>query len=402
MSYINDLTITHNDDATVTISGDIPYAELAAERTAALAHLGKDVEVDGFRKGNVPEEVLLEKIGEMNLLTEMAERALAKAYPQMLEQHQIDGIGYPQVSITKLAPENDLGVQITVAVVPDISLPDYHEIAKAHTPSEGAAEVTDADIESATKDILRRKVAYDRLQAKAATQHAGESGDLPTPETVDAADDIDTGAEPTDAELPELTDELVKSLGNFDSVAAFTEQVRSELAEQKIQEAKNQHRAAITDALVEATEMTVPQVMVDAELQQFTAQMNEDLKRAQLSMEDYLAHIKKTEEELKAEWRPAAEKRAKVQLILDAIANAENIEPDQEVVTQQVQALKQQYQDADEGRITTYVSTILRNEAVMKLLEGSEESKDTADKKPTASDTTDDAADTTKDTEKTD
>lgn len=370
MSYIDKLTVTKNDDSTVTIAGDIPYSELHAQRTAAITHLGKDITIDGFRKGNVPEAVLVEKIGEMNLVTEMAERALATAYPHMLTKHTIDAIGYPQVSITKLAPDTDLGFTITVAVVPEFTLPDYRAVAAAHTPTETAAVVTDEDIAAATKDILRRKVAYDRLQAKAAQKAAADTGDLPTPDTVQPTDASDTDAEPADADLPELTDELVQTLGDFESVDAFTTQIRSELQEQKQHEAQNKHRAAITDALVEATTVTIPAVMIDAELEQFSAQMNEDLKRAQLSMEDYLAHIKKTEAELKDEWRPAAEKRATVQLVLDAIANQEEIEPDNTVVTEQVTALKQQYADADEDRIRTYVRTILRNEAVMKLLEG--------------------------------
>ncbi len=367
MSYIDDFTVTHNDDATVTITGDIPYSELAAHRKTAIEHLGKDIEVDGFRKGNVPEEMLVEKIGEMNLLSEMAERALAKTYPELLQKHAIDAVGYPQVSITKLAPENDLGFSITVAVVPDISLPDYREIAKTHTPAGDATEVTDEEIEHATKDILRRKVAYERLQAKAAKKEQAESGDLPTPETVE--NDEESG-EPTDAELPELTDEVVKTIGNFDSVAAFTEQIRTELAEQKVQEAKNKHRAALTDALIEATEMTVPQVMIDAELEQMTAQMKEDIARAELKFEDYLQHVNKTEEDLRNEWKPAAEKRAKVQLVLDAIATEEGIEPDTAIIDEQVAALTQQYPEADPDRVRTYVRSILRNESVMKLLEG--------------------------------
>ncbi len=365
MSHIKDVEITHNDDATITITGEIPFAELTKHRAAAIAHLGKDVQLDGFRKGNIPESVLVEKIGDMAVLSEMAERALAKAYPEIITTHEIDAIGYPQVSITKLAADNPLGFQATVAVIPTFSLPDYKEIAKTHTKDVQETEVTDDDIAVATKDILRRKVAYERLQQKAAAK--AQDGDLPTPETVHAED---TPAEPTDAELPELTDEVAKTLGNFTTVAEFHDKLREELSTQKKQEAQNKHRALITDALVEATEITVPAVLVNSEIEQFLAQMRDDLKRAQLTMEEYLSHIKKTEEELKNEWKPAAEKRAKVQLILDAVAKAEEIVPDETIVANQVAALKQQYPDADEARVTTYVSSILRNEAVMKLLEG--------------------------------
>lgn len=373
MSYIKEMNVERNTaDSTVTITGEIPFEDLNKYRSKALEKLGADVVVDGFRKGHVPEDVLVEKVGEMNLLSEMAERALAKVYPTILSEHGIDAVGYPQISVTKLATDNPFGFTATVAVVPEFTLPDYMEVAKAHRNQDDATEVTDEEIDTAVKDILRRKVAYERIQQKAAAQaeKSNDGADLPTPETVDQDKENE---EPTDAELPELTDEVVKTIGDFADVAAFKAKVREELTEQKTQEATNKQRAAITDALVEATDMNVPEVLINAELEQFMAQMQEDLKRAQLSFEDYLQHLKKTEEELKDEWRPAAKKRAQVQLLLDAIADAEKITPDEQVVADQVEALKQQYKDADEDRIRTYITSILRNDAVMKLLEGTEE-----------------------------
>lgn len=375
MSYINEMQVERNtDDSTVTITGEIPFDELTKYRKAALDKLGADVEVDGFRKGHVPEEVLIEKIGEMSLLSEMAERALAKAYPAILEEHSIDAVGYPQISVTKLAADNPFGFTATVAVVPEFTLPEYLEVAKAHRNQATDTEVSEEEVEKAIKDILRRKVAYERIQQKAAAKEEAQKdgADLPTPETVENENEND---EPTDEELPELTDELVKTIGDFADVTAFQAKVKEELSEQKVQEATNKQRAAITDALVEATDMKVPEVLVNAEIDQFMAQMQEDLKRAQLSFDDYLQHLKKTEEELKDEWRPAAEKRAQTQLILDAIADAEKITPDEQVIDEQVQALKQQYGDADESRIRVYVTSILRNDAVMKLLEGQDEDK---------------------------
>ena len=70
--------------------------------------------------------------------------------------------------------------------------------------------------------------------------------------------------------------------------------------------------------------MDLPQVLIDSELGQMFAQMEEDIKRAGLQFDDYLAHIKKTKEELAAEWKPLAEKRAKLQLVLNEIAKGED------------------------------------------------------------------------------
>ena len=377
MEYIKAMEITKNNDATVTIKGEIPFSELKTHREAAINKLGENIEIDGFRKGHIPQDVLEEKIGSAEILAEMAERALAKAYPSILDEHKIDAVGYPQVSLTKLAEDNPLGFTITVAVMPEITLPDYKTIAQTHQDSAPSTEVTEEDIENATKDILRRKLAYERMQQKAARnaeKPKNDSADLPTPETIQENEE---DKEPTDDELPELTDEVAKTLGDFANVDEFKAKLKEELSEQKAQEAQNKHRAAITDALIEATDISVPQVMIDAELEQFLAQMQEDLTKAQLSMDDYLSHIKKTKDELKEEWKPAAEKRAKVQLLLDAIASAENITPDQKLVDDQVATLKQQYQDADEDRVRTYVTSVLKNEDVMKMLEGDKEKAET-------------------------
>lgn len=391
MDFIKTFTVTPEEGSQVTVAGEVPYEELQKHRAAALQALGKNIELDGFRKGHVPEDILVQKIGEGTLLGEMAERALAKIYPTILTEHSIDAVGYPQIQITKLAPENPLGFTATIAVMPSIELPDYKKIAADVNKEKGSTEVTDEDIEAQIKDILRQKLAYERLQKKAQPQqhthadgtvhegpaHGDDTTDLPTPETVgDAAAEEETGAtepsEITDDELPELTDEYVQGLGQpgqFESVDDFKTKLREHLAIEKEKEVNAAHRAKVTDKIIEASTFELPQVMIDAELNQMFAQMEEDLTRANLSMEDYLGHIKKTKADLTAEWSPAAEKRARLQLILNEIAKKENVQPDEEQLEAQIAQLKEQYKDADEARVRMYVTSVLTNEATMQMLE---------------------------------
>jgi len=82
-----------------------------------------------------------------------------------------------------------------------------------------------------------------------------------------------------------------------------------------------------------------------------------------------LSHIKKTKDDLKAEWTPAAEKRAKLQLVLNEIAKKEEIVPDAEKVNEQTKELLERFKDADEQRVRLYVASVLLNEEVMKSLE---------------------------------
>jgi trigger factor len=351
----------------VKIIGEIPYEDLLAERPGAIKALGAEIEVDGFRKGHVPEAILVKRLGEMNILTEMAERAISHIYHHILHDFALDTIGQPKVEITKIAPENPLGLSITVAVLPAITLPDYVAITKAKNKEKQSVEITDAYLEEQIKDILRRKAAFDRLQQKAAAKAASEAGDLPTPETVEPP--IENEA---DLPIPELTDEIAKGLGQpgqFTDVADFKTKLREHLTIEKTREVAAAHRAAITDAIIEGASMELPQVLVDTELAQMFGQMEEDLTRANLKLDDYLVHIKKTKDDLRAEWQPAAEKRAKLQLILNEIAKKENITPDVNELKEQVAGLMERYKDADERRVALYVASVLTNEAVMKHLE---------------------------------
>ncbi|MEM9336995.1 MAG: trigger factor [Patescibacteria group bacterium] len=383
MDFVKEYAIETLEGSEVKITGEIPFAELEKQRSAAIKHLGKDVQIDGFRPGHVPENVLVEKLGEMHILTEMAERAMAAVYPEVLAAHNIDAIGYPQIQITKIAPDNPLGFTATVAVVPEIKLPDYKSIAKEANGDKESLEVTDEELQKQIEDLLRQKVAYERLQEKAAKQAAteteekpdlGDTTELPTPESEakKAEEKAEEEFDPENIELPELTDEYVKTLGQpgqFETVDDFKTKLREHLTIEKEREVTAKHRAKITDNIIEKTELSLPKVLIDSELGQMQAQMNEDLERANLNMADYLKHIKKTEEELKAEWQPAAEKRAKLQLVLNEIAKVEDIKPDEKLLEEQVAQLKEQYKDADESRVKVYVASILQNEAVMKMLE---------------------------------
>ncbi|MEK9181777.1 MAG: trigger factor [Patescibacteria group bacterium] len=98
--------------------------------TRALKRLGENLKIDGFRKGKIPEHILLAKIPEMTILEEMAQVALNEHYPKILEAEKIDAIGQPMISITKLARKNPLGFKIKTAELGEIKLPDYKNIAR--------------------------------------------------------------------------------------------------------------------------------------------------------------------------------------------------------------------------------------------------------------------------------
>jgi trigger factor len=357
-------TVETLDESQVKISGELPQVELESERTAAIVALGKDVQIDGFRKGNVPQAVLEKHLGEMTILGEMAERAISHAYPHILSEHKIDAIGQPQIEITKIAKDNPLGFTVTVAVMPELTLPDYETIAKKINTDRPTDDVTDAEVDAKVQDILRQKKAYEKMQAKAADKPADGATDLPTPDSV--------AEKAEDEKEQELTDEIAKTLGQpgqFESVTDLKTKLKEHLEIEKKQENAAKHRATITDAIIDKTEVILPKVLIDSEISQMFAQMEDDLKRSELKIEDYLTHIKKTKEELIAEWKPAAEKRATLQLVLNEIARKEELSPDIEKVNEQTKELMERFKDADEQRVRLYVASVILNEDVMKKLE---------------------------------
>lgn len=364
-------TITELPDSEIKISGELPYVELEAERTAAIVHLGRNIEIDGFRKGNVPQAVLEKRLGEMAILAEMAERAIAHAYPHILEEHNIQAIGYPKIEITKIAPQNPLGFSATVAVMPTFTLPQYEAVAKEINKNRPSDTVSDEEVTEKINDILRQKAAYERLQAKA---NAPE--DTVNDEAREGALDQDAIQTEEDLEkklvIPELTDEVAQSLGQpgqFTGVEDLKAKLKEHLEIEKKTENVAKHRGELTDKIVDATLITLPKILIESEINQMFSQMQEDLDRANLKLDDYLTHIKKTKEDLEKEWEPAAIKRAKLQLVLNEIAKAEKITPDMERVEEQTKVLLERFKDADEHRVRVYVASVLMNEAVMQKLE---------------------------------
>lgn len=350
-SYVS-ASISKLPKSQVEIVGSVSADTLASFRAQALKHINDNVSIDGFRKGMVPENVLVAKVGEAAVLEEMAELALSKAYLDILIDNKIDAIGKPKIQVTKLATGNPLEFKATTDVVPEVKLPDYKKIAaKEAAPSEKDVEkVTEKEIEEA---ILRIR--------KSRASHEGHDHDKMTGEEHDKA---------IEASMPALTDEFVRSLGEFTDVPDFKNKLSGIIAEQKLDEAREKRRIRIADALADATTIELPEILVESELSRTEAQFAADIERMGVKLDDYLKHAKKSIVDIRAEWRPHAEKKAKLQLILNAIAAAESIKPDQAEIDAEVEHIVAHYQDADRERASTYAETVITNEKVFSFLEG--------------------------------
>lgn len=281
-NYTN-LKIEKSGDSEIEIKAEIPEETILKYRDRAIKNLGKGLEIKGFRKGNIPENILAQKIGEQAILEEQAQMALADVYLNIVKDKNLHVIGRPEVTITKIALKNPVEFKIKTAVMSEVKLPDYKKIAGS--------------------------VTLDKLDKK-------------------------------DSNNPD--------------------------ANIKVREKR---RAEIIEKIIEKSEIDLPKILIESELDKMLAQFKDDIARMKISFDEYLIKIKKSESDLRAEWEKDAEKRAKLQLILNEIGNMEKISVPEEDIKRETDHVLEHYKNAKPENVRVYIESVLTNEKVFQFLE---------------------------------
>jgi FKBP-type peptidyl-prolyl cis-trans isomerase (trigger factor) len=326
-------SLEKGDKSTVEIKGTIAAEQFEKERVRAVQNVANSIHIDGFRAGKIPENVIVQKFGETPILEEMAQLALAKAYPSILKEHELEAIGRPDISITKLAKGNPLEFTIKTAVLPEVTLPDYRKIAK--------------------------KVMGD----------VGESTEASAQEVEDVMTEVKNLRKNEDGTTPELTDDFIKTLGNFESLIDFKDKIKKNIELEKEIKARDKKRATVLEEILKETKTEVPDVLIETELDRIMSQLRSDTVRAGGSFEAYVESTGKNEEDLRREMREGAEKRVRFELILKNIGAKENMEVSQEDIEKEAEHVLNQYKGSDPERVGLYVEGILMNEKVLQFLE---------------------------------
>jgi len=335
------------DSSEAVLEVEVSWDELQKARAKAFIEIQKNITLDGFRKGNAPEKMIVEKFGEMYILGEGAEIIIDETYGKLLEEHKLNTIGHPDVSIVKLAEGNPLVFKVKVALMPKAELPDYKEIAKEVGKTKKEVAVEEKEIEE-TMEEIRKHRAHEEMHKKGIPHTEGDDKDMV---------------------LPEVNDEFVKTLGDFANVSDFKIKLKENILNEKKLKEKQRVRLAIVEKIIEKSKLVIPSVLVESEQDKLVNQFKGDLAQYGMKPEDYLASIKKTEEDLRKEWRGEAEKRAKMNVVLAEIAIKEKLEPNKEEVESQAGQLLAMYADLDPLRAKVYVEHMLTNEEVFKFLE---------------------------------
>jgi FKBP-type peptidyl-prolyl cis-trans isomerase (trigger factor) len=332
----------------VELTGEVSSETLARHFMAVLEDVQAEFEMPGFRKGKVPIDVVRQNVHEHRLLEEAAEHALQEAYPAIVEEKKLDVMGRPEVVITKLAAGNPLEFKIRVGIRPDVKLPNYKKIAGKVLETEKPVEVSDKELEEVILTLRK-------MRAAPASEGASQ------PEEEKKTED-----------LPELTDEFVKTLGDFQTVDDFKTKLRENMRLEKESENRTALREKIAEALVAEAKIELPPILLEDEANRMFQDLMADLEHAKLSFEDYLKRAQKSEDDIKKEQRNYVERQLKMRFILAGIAEAEHIAPKPEDIETETKLMADRYPDMDPERIENYVTTLLKNEAVMQLLEKKE------------------------------
>lgn len=414
------------EKAQIEVFFEMPATDFVKYFDKALLHVAKHVKVDGFRKGHVPANMVEERVSKEQLLMEAGDLAVKDVWPKFVEENKLEPIGEPELEIKKIAKGSEFVFTLKVTVIPEISLPDYKSLAgkikakdievtekeleetitylqksraKFTLENRPAQDKDFVELEYSNKDINGGQLIKDRFilgeggflkdfEENVIGMKAGQEKEFTAkfPESASWRNaPADLAGKPAQfkvkmisvqkMELAELNDEFAKALGAFDTFVALKENLKQGISEEKKETEKQHARGEMLEAISAKTKFEVPEKMVGYEEEQLL----DDLKvrvnnQFNMSFENYLASVKKTEEELKATFKLEAEKRIRNFLVLREIGKLEKVEVTQAELAEEMQRVaknytKDQLSRIDIGQLTEYSKGAIFNEKVFAKLE---------------------------------
>ena len=348
--------------------------------------------IDGFRKGKAPRSIIEKKYGEGIFFEDAVNDLFSMYYPQAVEALSLDIIDSPRAEFSEIKKGEDFTVTITVECYPEITVKDYKGVEIEAVSS----EVTDEDIDNELKAKAKRNarmVTVDRpaeegdtvlidyegwvgdTQFEGGTAErqplklgsgtfipgfeeqlvgvsTGEDKDVKVtfPEEYHAADLAGKEAvfkckvhEVKEEEIPEINDELVKDISEFDTLDEFKADIRKELEKSKASRAENSMKNSVLAKVFEANDIDVPKPLVESELDSTLSEFDQQLRSQGLDLNTYMEYIGKNTKELRDELREEAEKKVKTRMIVTAVADQENFEVTDEEISTEIENMGKQY-----------------------------------------------------------
>ena len=336
---------THKDSqkARARIEGVVPKSMIGEIYNGVLQKVGKSKKIDGFREGTAPPEVVEREVGSLEVWRQSAHEVITKHFAEIVAGEGVVPLGQPHLQVTSIADKGDVSFQIQFYVMPEVNLPEYKALLRDIEKPEEPKSATDDEVQKVLLDV--RKGLYKK---------AHPEKDVPKNER----------------DLPELTDAYIQEISQqHKDIEGFKKGVRESVTQEKALQARALFRQKIIDTVAENTPVTIPEIMIEEESKRAYEEMKSQANHFNTTIEEYLKAQDMSEGKLWEQLRDDARKRAKIQLIMNAISTQENIHANIDEVQREVERFKKKQTDMNDDQIHTYITSLLTNEAVIQSLE---------------------------------
>lgn len=306
----------------------------------AVMNFANQVNIKGFRPGKVPKDLIIQHIGQERINNETLDVAINDSYKKIVIENKIDTVGYPEIKIIKFALNQELEYRAEIAILPEIKLADYTEIAKTAGKNEKQEiKIEEKEIENTLNWLADSHAKYSKL-------------DKPI----------------------EINDEFAKIFGKFENLDQLKNNIRENLRLEKEHIEKEKFRIGLILKIAEKSKMDIPEALINFEIDKTMHDLKHNIEHQGIEFSRYLTDTKKTEDDLKKDFYNKAIEKIKIALIIKEISKAENIQISDEELSKKIMEvsvhLGGKQENIDKEKLRNYVYDILNNEKVFMLLEG--------------------------------
>jgi trigger factor len=355
----------------VKLTVEAGFDELKPELDKAYRAIAKQVRIQGFRPGKVPPRVLDQRVGRGVVLDEAINEAIPRLYGEAVQSAKVAPLGSPDVEVTELADNERLAFTAEVDVRPEFALPAYDSL----TVTVDDVVVSDADVDEQLTSLRERFASLQPVERASATGDfvvldlaatingeevpggtaQGLSYEIGSGTLLEGIDEAVTGASAGDVRsfttpmvagelagqeadvavtvrsvnervLPELDDQWAQDAAGFSDLAELRTDVRNRIEQAKRLEQGVAARDKVLEELLAKVELPLPEKIVEAELAWRKQTTDDQLASGGTTLEAFLGEQGKTVEEWDADLQKDAENAVKTQLVLDAVADAEELQ----------------------------------------------------------------------------
>lgn len=370
----------------VLLEVEVPQEEVQRSYERTLKRLAREVSLPGFRKGKVPVQMVIARLGEDYVRSQTLEDFLPEWYDAALHDTEVDAVSMPELDMKPLSLEEPYSFTAKVQVLPTPTLGEY----KGLSVPKRVAEVTDEQVASQLAMVQERfaslKPADERpvqdgdfvvvditassdgepIEGAAATDYMVQVGsgqfipgfednltglkvgehkeftvtfpaDYQVEELQDKpADFVVDVKEIKEKVTPELSDDFAKDVSEFETLDELNADVRERLEKSQALAVEREFRSRTVDAAVANATFSVPPAMVEREAHGLYHELESNIGEQGLTMDVYLKAMEKTAEEVEEGLKPRAEVSVRRRLVLDAIREAEGIEVTDDEVRERI------------------------------------------------------------------